>query len=218
MVGSKETPQIRSRLEIITEPRRQRFLSWCMRGFWPPEDDKDESIMSFSSLFTAVPSDIFARYLKVIKTCVKDDTVSNIPDSAKVKSSTRKLRYWRILFNTKQNRLKARKLASMIFQIHQAASMEWRDKLLYFCLDWVQNTQHKILKIWKWWILIMQVTQETLFKSYSSRTCSNLKRDPQTEQLPKTRICVWLCLGCLWGEQLLLERLGSNKLVTFRST
>lgn len=52
MVGSKETPQIRSKLVIITKPRRQRFLSWSMRGFWLPEDDKDESIMSFSSTFT----------------------------------------------------------------------------------------------------------------------------------------------------------------------
>lgn len=52
MVGSKETPQIRSKLVIITKPRRQRFLSWCIRGFWLPEDDKDESIMSFSSTFT----------------------------------------------------------------------------------------------------------------------------------------------------------------------
>ena len=29
----------------------------------------------------------------------------------------------------------------------------------------------------------MQVTQETLSKSFNSRTCSYLKRDPQTEQL-----------------------------------
>ena len=53
-----------------------------MRGFWPPEDDREESIMSFSSLLTAGPSDIL-RYLKVIKTCVKDDTVGKYTRQSK---------------------------------------------------------------------------------------------------------------------------------------
>ena len=155
MVGSKETLQIRSRLKIITEPRKQRFLSWCMRGFWPPEDDKDESIMSFSSLFTAGPSDIFARYLKVIKTCVKDDTVSKYTrQRAKAKSNTRKLICCKILFNTKKNRLQTRKLASIIFQLRLVliklrnqlqASMECEETICRV-LDWVKTRNTKLLK------------------------------------------------------------------------
>lgn len=58
-----------------------------MRGFWLFEDDKDELIMFFFLLFIVVLLDIFVCYLKVIKICVKDDMVSNIFDSVKVKSN-----------------------------------------------------------------------------------------------------------------------------------
>ena len=78
MVGSNETPHITNKEVITTNATRKRFLSLCITGFWPPEDENDVSLMSFSWTFIGGAPDILRAQLiqansKAIVYCMKCD-------------------------------------------------------------------------------------------------------------------------------------------------
>ena len=91
--------------------------------------------------------------------------------------------YWRFLFNTEENRLQTRKTNINDFTNSLSLKLGTQLQAENFVIWLGQNTQTKIFKFWKWRILIMQVTQDTLCKSFCFRTCSDLKRDPETVEL-----------------------------------